>query len=156
MNEHQITHGQAMNGCAANGYTPEYNIWNAMKARCGNPNAKSYPDVGGRGIKVCERWLTAANFLKDMGPRPDHDHILTRMDPDGDFMPENCSWKPYGVAQHNTKLTSNNTSGVKGVHKARAGYQAKITFDGNAIHLGTFETLDEAAKARRKAEDRYW
>lgn len=51
---------------------PLYKIWNGIKRRCYNKKDKSYPDYGGRGIKVCERWLHSfENFLTDMGERPE-------------------------------------------------------------------------------------
>lgn len=51
--------------------TPENNSWMAMKARCYNPNNKQYDDYGGRGIKVCDRWLYSfEDFLGDMGYKP--------------------------------------------------------------------------------------
>src|SRR5882762_10182478 len=46
--------------------TPEWNIWFTMKQRCYNPKATKYPRYGGRGIKVCDRWLESfPNFLED-------------------------------------------------------------------------------------------
>jgi len=41
--------------------TPEHRAWNNMIQRCYNPNIKDYPNYGGRGIKVCDRWKE--NFL---------------------------------------------------------------------------------------------
>jgi hypothetical protein len=41
-----------------------------MRQRCNNPNASSYKNYGGRGIKICERWSSFLNFLADMGERP--------------------------------------------------------------------------------------
>src|SRR5271168_2260729 len=42
-------------GCSRKNGT--YNSWAGMKARCNNPLEPSYPHYGGRGIKVCSRWL---------------------------------------------------------------------------------------------------
>lgn len=51
----------------------------------------------------------------------------------------------------------NNTTGIKGVSLHRDGirYQAYIRVSGVAIYLGLFNTIEEAAEARRKAEEKY-
>lgn len=46
---------------------PLHRTWGAMRSRCHNPNVPSYPDYGGRGIKVCARWDDFAAFAEDMG-----------------------------------------------------------------------------------------
>lgn len=74
-------------------HLPEYKLWIKMRLRCNNPNDKHhYPDYGGRGIKVCERWNSFTNFYKDVGSRPSLKHSLSRIDNDGDYEPSNVEW----------------------------------------------------------------
>lgn len=72
--------------------TPEYTSWDAMRQRCYNPKQARYADWGGRGIRVCDKWLTSfENFLADMGTRP-KGHSLDRIDNAGNYEPTNCKW----------------------------------------------------------------
>lgn len=75
------------------GGTPSatYVTWMNMRDRCLNPRATKYKDYGGRGICICDRWNSFANFLKDMGERPD-EMTLDRFDNDENYDLCNCRW----------------------------------------------------------------
>ena len=82
-------------GCSRHAYglsqTPAYRSWARMMDRCYRPDADSYPNYGGRGIAVCDRWHTFENFLADMGERPDGMEI-DRKDNTLSYFKENCRW----------------------------------------------------------------
>jgi hypothetical protein len=82
-----------------------YSIWVNMRQRCLNPRSPSYKDYGGRGIGVCERWLSFVNFLEDMGERPSGNHSIDRINPNGGYSPDNCRWAT-AIEQSQTKRLS--------------------------------------------------
>lgn len=84
----------------------EYNSWKAMKRRCYRKNDKRYKHYGGRGIKVCDRWLNSFNnFLTDMGNKPTPKHSIERDDVNGNYEPSNCRWATNKEQSMNTTRT---------------------------------------------------
>jgi hypothetical protein len=76
-------------------HTREYDIWAGMNQRCNDPGVECFRHYGGRGIKVCERWVSPhgfAAFLEDMGTAPTPSHQIDRKDNDGNYEPGNCHW----------------------------------------------------------------
>lgn len=76
--------------------SPTYRVWKNMKRRCYNPHHKTYPDYGGRGVRVYFDWLGAggfASFLEHVGVRPGPDYHLDRIDPSKGYEPGNVRWR---------------------------------------------------------------
>lgn len=90
-------------------------IHSSMKQRCHNEKDTAYQYYGAKGIAVCERWQTLANFAIDMFPaykelalkgdgtkamRPSID----RIDPFGNYEPSNCRWITVGENSSKDKM----------------------------------------------------
>lgn len=79
-----------------------------MIQRCGNARNPGFANYGGRGITVCERWLSFENFLADMGPRPTPAHSIDRIDNDRGYEPGNCRWATVTEQNRNRRSTKLN------------------------------------------------
>lgn len=137
---------------------PVYSVWQSMLKRCGNPNHKSYPDYGGRGIKVCKRWQKFENFLIDMGERPSSSYELDRIDNDGDYTPRNVRWiNDPQLQARNRRKQKNGSSRYRGVDWwNNQAWRARITINGRVRELGVFDDEEQAARRYDAIARRHW
>lgn len=97
-------------------HSPEYNTWCAMIQRCHNPNHPRYEDYGGRGITVCDRWITSfSDFFADVGLRPTQFHSLDRENNNIGYEPGNCRWAT--AKEQGRNMRSNRWLSVNGKSK---------------------------------------
>jgi len=82
--------------------------WRSMKSRCLMRNTKSYPNYGGRGITICQRWINSfENFIQDMGECPAPSMTLDRINCNGNYELSNCRWATR--IQQNRNSSHNHT-----------------------------------------------
>lgn len=82
-----------------------YRIWRGIKTRCQNPNHGDYANYGARGIKVCNEWNCSFAAFKEWALANGYNDNLTieRMDVNGDYCPENCTWITKGQQVKNQR-----------------------------------------------------
>jgi hypothetical protein len=116
----RLKHGHTTN----HGHTRIYNIWSGMIGRCTNQNEPTWDNYGGRGIKVCERWLEFENFLADMGEPPAGMSIDRYPNNDGNYEPSNCRWATSQDQANNRR--SNVSMTAFGMTKTLAAWARSI------------------------------
>jgi len=139
-------------------YSREYSIWKNMIQRCTNPWSAGYHLYGGRGITVCNDWRESfESFYRDMGRCPSSTHSIDRINPNGDYCPDNCRWATPYTQAHNTRMSIRNRSGCKGIswYRAYNKWAAEIKRYGRKHFLGYFDDWFEAVCARKSAEHKY-
>ncbi len=105
---------------------PLYKRWKSMMHRCLDPNTENFPNYGGKGIAVCERWMNVSNFIKDMGLPPSRRHQIDRIDNDGNYEPNNCRWVTMQEQQNNK--TNNRLLEFNGCTKTMCDWERHLGF----------------------------
>ena len=95
-------------------FHPAYGSWKKMKSRCSDPNNDGYKDYGGRGITVCDYWMSFKGFWEDMGPTWKEGLSIDRIDVNGNYEPGNCRWATP-KEQGNNRRTNHIVTGPNGV-----------------------------------------
>lgn len=109
-----------------------YRCWKGIKTRCNNPNCKQFHNYGGRGIKVCDDWAEFEPFYEwaiSSGWREGLE--IDRIDPNGDYCPENCRWITRAENLNNKRNTIWITA--NGERKTRTDWERELGIPYGAI-----------------------
>ena len=150
--------------------TPTHKCWMRMRARCFCKSNQDYPNYGGRGITICERWRNSfLAFLEDMGEKPAGKSI-DRIDNDGDYEPGNCRWSDSFTQSRNRRnITLREYNGATyciaeaaktfGVHpktirrRLRYGWSFPDVIEKTALTTRNYTAFGETKSLRQWAKD---
>lgn len=108
--ENHITHpNRTTHGMCG---TRIYRIWKAMKNRCYNENTRDYKKwYGVNGIKVCDEWKNDFSSFYSWAINNGYNDNLTidRIDPNGNYEPNNCRWADLKTQAQNKKRKKGDT-----------------------------------------------
>lgn len=107
----------------------EYTCWANMKDRCLNGNNHAFLNYGGRGITVCERWMSYENFLEDMGRAPSNKYSIERIDNNDGYKAENCKWATAKEQNNNRRDTIKLSIGNETITISEASERYSISRD---------------------------
>jgi len=131
--------------------TKEYVAWQHFRKRCYDNTCPNYMNYGGRGIKVCERWLESfENFFADMGAAPSRNHSIDRINVNGDYEPSNCRWATPKEQQGNRR--DNNWIEYKGDKKILQDWVKELgTSHGNFIRMSKSKGIENTIEYYKNA-----
>ena len=129
-----------------------YVVWSDEKDRCNRSTHKFYDRYGGRGINMSNEFSDFSVWLQYVEALPNaykEGYTIDRIDNEKGYERGNLRWASKSIQSHNTKLLrTTNKTGYRGViNTPSKKFSASIGVNSKKIHLGTYNTAIEAAKA---------
>lgn len=117
--------------------------------RAGKLRKDGYRDVGVNGKYYLEHRVIYAILNNELPEVIDHiDHNRTNN------LIENLRHADYASNAWNSKLSKNNSSGIKGIRKTHnQKYEARLAVRGKTIQIGTFDNIEDAKKSIEEARN---
>ncbi len=132
-----------------------YNTWRAMMRRCYNQKDKDFLRYGGVGVSVCPQWHDYTVFAKDMG-EPVGTQTLDRIDPYGNYTPDNCRWASLPTQARNIRVPADSKTGHIGVHLRGKKWYAEVTVNKKKFYSKACQSIEDAVLARKELERLHW
>lgn len=87
-----------------------YRVWHSVKNRCYNKNNHAFKYYGALGVTVCDEWkndfVAFRKWMLENGydeSAPWGKCTIDRIDPNGNYCPENCRVVDMVVQRHNRR-----------------------------------------------------
>lgn len=136
-----------------------YNVWREMNRRCYSKNNCNYHKYGKKGIRVYDEWLRNCDGGKDgyknfkkwaMSNGYADGLTIDRINPCGNYEPNNCRWTDYEHQNVKLMIREKNTSGYVGISRAKSDniWRARISVNGKPRCIGQFKNKKDAVEAR--------